>query len=302
MTKGCMIRWKRSGMMACVILVWAHAAVAQGRGGGPGPEWDPPRTRDGQPDMQGIVWTTGPDDVAYTGDLETGIADEVGRRIEGRSVYKGGSFVVRPASGLIPYQPWAARKREQLPHGRPAPQIGRTVVDRDPVSLREIRPQTFCLPAAPRINFDRDFQIYQPPGLVVMMWEWSHAFRVIPLGSRPRLPSSVRMAMGDARGRWEGRTLVVETANYNDWDWLDAAGTFHSDGMTTVERYTILDQNTLDYEATITDPTVFTEPWTVAFKMRKARGPEFEPLEAACVEGERTVAHIMGMAKTQRKK
>lgn len=302
MTPSRTIRWGLSWTTACLIVAFADAALAQGRGGGPGPGWDPPRTTDGQPDIQGIVWTTGPDEVAYTGDLETGIADEVGRRIEGRSTYKGGTFVVKPANGRIPYQPWALRKREQIPHGRPAPQIGRRVVNREPVSLREIRPQTFCLPAAPRINFDRDFQFHQPPGLVVMMWEWSHAYRIIPLTNRPRLPASVKMAMGDARGRWDGKTLVVETGNYNDWDWLDAAGTFHSEAMTTVERYTILDENTLDYEATITDPQVFTEPWTVAFKMRKARGPEFEPLEAACVEGERTVAHIMGMAKAQPKK
>ncbi len=260
-------------------------------------EWQPPRTADGQPDISGIVWTTGPDEVAYTGDLETGVADPIGRRIQGRGITKGGTLILDPPNGLMPYQPWALAKREQIPHGRPASQIGRRVVDRDPVRLREIRPQYMCLPAAPRVNFDRDFSFVQTPGYVIMTWEWSHAYRIIPLDGRPRTSPRVKMAMGDARGRWEGNTLVVETSNINDWDWLDAAGSFHSDAMTVVERYTILDANTLDYRVTITDPNVFTRPWTAGFKMRRAHDPGYEVLEHACVEGERAVDHILEMAK-----
>ena len=109
------------------------------------------------------------------------------------------------------------------------------------------------------------------------------------------------MAMGDARGRWEGNTLIVETTNINDWDWLDAAATFHSDAMTAVERYTILDANTLDYKVTITDPNVFTQPWTAAFKMRRAHDPGYEVLEHACVEGERAVDHILGKQRPGRR-
>jgi hypothetical protein len=202
-----------------------------------------------------------------------------------------------PPNGLIPYQPWALTKRAQIPHGRPAPEIGRKVVDRDPVKLREIRPQYMCLPAAPRINFDRDFSLVQTPGYVIMLWEWSHGYRVIPLDGRPRISSRVKMAMGDARGRWDGNTLIVETTNINDWDWLDAAGSFHSDEMTAVERYTIVDANTLDYRVTITDPKVFTQPWTAGFKMRRVHDPGYEVLEHACVEGERAVDHILEMAQ-----
>ena len=257
-------------------------------------EWQPPRTPDGQPDISGIVWTTGPDEVAYTGDLETGVADPVGRKIQGRGLSKGGSLIIDPPNGRIPYQPWAAAKRAQIPHGRPNADIGRKVVDRDPAKLREIRPQYMCLPAAPRINFDRDFRMIQTPGYVIMAWEWSHGYRIIPLDGRPRISPRIKMAMGDARGRWEGNTLVVETTNVNDWDWLDAAATFFTDKMTAVERYTILDANTLDYRVTITDPNVFTQPWTAAFKMRRAQNADHEILEHACVEGERAVEHILG--------
>ena len=259
------------------------------------------RTADGHPDISGIIWTTGPDEVLYTGDLETGVADEDARKVQGRQVFKGGSLIVDPPNGLIPYQPWAAAKREQIPHGRTAANIGRKVVDRDPKNLRELRPQTMCLPGAPRINFDRDFQTVQTPGYVIMIWEWSHAYRIIPLDGRPHISPRVKMAMGDARGRWEGDTLIVETTNMNDWDWLDASGTFHTDAMTSVERYTVVDANTIDYKVTITDPNVFTQPWTAAFKMRRARrDPGYEFLETACVEGERAVTNILGEAAWKR--
>jgi hypothetical protein len=258
-------------------------------------EWQPKRTPDGQPDISGIIWTTGPDEVAYTGDLETGVADPIGRKIQGRGLNSNGrSLIIDPPNGRIPYQPWAAAKRAQIPHGRPNAEIGRTVVDRDPNKLREVRPQYMCLPAAPRVNFDRDFRITQTPGYVIMTWEWSHGYRIIPIDGRPRISPRVKMAMGDARGRWEGNTLVVETTNINDWDWLDAAATFFTDKMTAVERYTILDANMLDYRVTITDPNVFTQPWTAAFKMRRAQSADYEVLEHACVEGERAVEHMLG--------
>jgi hypothetical protein len=88
--------------------------------------WNPPRTPDGQPNIQG-VWGTGPDEVLYTGDLETGEGDEVARGIQGRTVTRGRSLIIDPPDGLIPYQPWAAAKRQQIPHGRAAERIGRKV-------------------------------------------------------------------------------------------------------------------------------------------------------------------------------
>lgn len=257
-----------------------------------------PRTPEGHPDLQGVVWVTGPDSVLYTGDLETGVADEEARVIQGQDLFPASSLVIHPPDGLIPYQPWAAAKRETIPHQRKGDLIGRKVADRDPSSLRDIRPQTLCLPAAPRIVFDRDFRIIQTPGYVIMQWDWSHAYRVIPLDGRPRLHSNVKMAMGDARGRWEGDTLIVETTNMNDWDWLDAAGTFHSEAMTSVERFTVVDADTIGYEVTITDPGVFTRPWTAAFPIRARREKDvvdwFGKLETACVEGERAVGNILG--------
>ena len=84
----------------------------------------------------------------------------------------------------------------------------------------------------------------------------------------------------------------------NDWDWFDGAGTIHSDSMSLVERYTMRDANTLDFSITITDPAVFTRPWTVAFPLVRDRKPpptsgvDGQPLEHACVEGERSIGNI----------
>ena len=291
-------------MIAVTIVAVMLLVVAPGFAAGQAPPAaqqaageDFSRTPDGQPDLQGAVWTTGPDAVLYTGDLETGVADEAARIVQGQQVYPGSSLVIDPPNGLIPYKPWAAAKRESLPHQRQAELIGRKVAGHTPRTLREIRPQTMCLPAAPRIVFDRDFQFLQTPDAVIMLWEWSHAYRVIPLDGRPRISPRVKMAMGDARGRWEGKTLVVETTNVNDWDWLDSSGTFITDAMTSVERFTMVDANTINYEVTFTDPNVFTRPWTVAFPIRARRDKEvvdwFGKLETACVEGERGVNNII---------
>ena len=291
------------GTTSAVLIGLAMMAVVPGFAAGQAPAVAPAtptmaRTPEGHPDLQGVVWVTGPDSVLYTGDLETGIADEEARIIQGQDLFPASSLVIHPPDGLIPYQPWAAARRETLPHQRKGDLIGRKVADRDPSSLRDIRPQTLCLPAAPRIVFDRDFRIIQTPGYVILQWDWSHAYRVIPLDGRPRIHSNVKMAMGDARGRWEGDTLIVETTNMNDWDWLDAAGTFHSEAMTSVERFTIVDADTIGYEVTITDPNVFTRPWTAAFPIRARREKDvvdwFGKLETACVEGERAVGNILG--------
>ena len=233
--------------------------------------------------------------------IRTGYPDETGRQLQGRKYLTAPArIIVDPPDGLIPYQPWALAKRENIPHGREGPTIGRKVSERDPSGLRDLRPQTLCLVGTPRMTLNREFHVLQVPGYVVMLWEWGHGYRVIPLDGGPHIPSVVKLSMGDARGRWEGDTLVVETANVNDWDWFDGAGTIHSDEMSLVERFTMRDANTVDYRVTITDPKVFTRPWTVAFPLQRDRRPaptagvDGQPLEHACVEGERSIPTIFG--------
>ena len=95
----------------------------------------------------------------------------------------------------------------------------------------------------------------------------------------------MKLWMGDGRGRWEGNTLVVDTTNLNAKSRLDVIGDFFSDNAHIVERFIFVDANTMNYEATITDPTVFTRPWTMRVAQR--RMPDEEFWEWACHEGDR---------------
>ncbi len=246
-----------------------------------------PRTPDGQPDIQGW-WESS----AYAPDIETGLSDAVTAQIQRRDAPEPAnevSIVVDPPNGKIPYQPWAAARRVAIPSHRRGPSS-----TGEPSTVRDIRPRTFCLHGMPRSSL-YGFQFTQIPGYVILAWEFSHAYRVIPLTDRPHIDPHVKLLMGDSRGRWEGNTLVVETTNLKDWDWIDYTGTFHSDAMTIVERFTIADADTLQYQYTVTDPKVFTRPWTVATQLTRDTRPEgYELWESACVEGERGVEALLG--------
>ena len=271
---------------AIVVLVASWPLAAQRPAQAPPKPW-PSSTADGQPDVQG-QW--GSD--AYTQDLETGLPDEETNTIQGRGPVdrsKAVSVVTDPRDGQIPYQAWASTRRLHIPSFR------RGETSKGPAaSLRDVRPQTFCLVGLPRLNWYGDFQIVQEKGSVVMLWEWSHAFRVITLDdARPHLPPNVKLSMGDARGRWEGNTLVVDTTNMNDWDWFDATGTFHSDAMSMVERFTFVDAKTMNYQVTITDPKVLTRPFTITLPfVKRARPANYELFESACVEGEKRMEEL----------
>jgi hypothetical protein len=149
------------------------------------------------------------------------------------------------------------------------------------------------LPMLPE-PYNNNYRILQTPGYVVILVEMNHDARIIPLDGRPRLSAPVRQWTGDSRGRWDGDTLVVESANFK----FNAQSRFGvgylnglSDGnLRVVERFTRTDANTLLYRATVDDPTVFTSTWTVELPMERAAGPIFE---VACHEGNRGMANIL---------
>ena len=118
-------------------------------------------------------------------------------------------------------------------------------------------------------------QILQTPDHVVIVQQRNTDVRIIPLDGRPRLPQSVRQWYGDSRGRWEGNTLVVETTNFNDpspaTNFLGA-----TDALQLVERFTIVDANTLRYEYTVTDPKTWTQPWSVEAPLPRIDPPLYE--------------------------
>jgi len=127
------------------------------------------------------------------------------------------------------------------------------------------------------------YRIFQTNDHVVIQMEKIHDARVIPLDGRPPLGPAFRQHLGDSRGRWDGDTLVVETANF------DAVGTpmggyfrFADENLRLTERFTRVDSDTLRYEFTVDDPTVWTEPWTAAIYWKKSNG---EIYEYACHEG-----------------
>ena len=222
--------------------------------------FDPPRTEDGKPDMQGY-W-----DRAFTSqDVEEHGAD-------GLNVQPGPSLVLDTPDRRIPYQPWALEFRKGI-------------------ADRFISPLASCFPpGVPRHAIaPAAHRIVQMPGYVVYMLEYSHSYRVIPTGGGLHLGGAFKLFQGDSRGRWEGNTLVVDVTNINGLTWFDNAGNFASDALHVVERYTLIDRDTIHYEARIEDPKVYTRPWTMVSALTRNRDKDFEIWEQACHEGNQSV-------------
>ena len=145
-------------------------------------------------------------------------------------------------------------------------------------------------------GYNNTYQIFQIPGYVVILVENIHDVRVIPLDGRPRLGDNIRQWNGNSRGRWEGKTLVVETANYSDKTQLR----FPSSANTrAVERFTRVADEVIDYQFTINDPTVYTKPWTAVRPM--TRLANYKIYEYACHEGNYAMSGILAGARAAEK-
>ena len=251
------------------------------------------RTPDGQPDIQGY-WTEeagGPDAVNVENGFQTADSLRVQGWTEARLAARVPiSAIIDAPGGRIPYQPWAQKRREEIFH-----RYGGDDITGAPQTVRDVTSELLCVIGTPRLMFFADFQIVQTPQFIVMSWERSGDFRVIPLFERPPLPEQVKLHNGDSRGHWEGSTLVIETSNLNDWSWFDSKGSFHTDAMTLVERLTVKDQKTIDYKVTVTDPQAYTQPWTMNFTLTQRHSPaeHYEIFETACVSGERALDSIL---------
>ena len=222
--------------------------------------FNPPRTPDGRPDMQGY-WER-----AFTSqDVEEHGAD-------GLNIQPGPSLVIDTPDHKIPYQPWALEFRKGI-------------VD------RFISPLASCFPPGiPRdIVAPAAHQIVQTPGYVMHLLEYSHSYRVIPTGNEEHVSGNVKLWQGNSRGHWEGNTLVVDVTNMNGLAWIDNAGNFASDALHVVERFTMIDRDTIHWEGRIEDPKVYTRPWTMVSALTRNKEPGFEIWEQACHEGNRSV-------------
>jgi hypothetical protein len=168
---------------------------------------------------------------------------------------------------------------------------------------QDMRPYDRCITrgvlgsAFPNV-YSSGMQIVQAPGVVVIRHEMIHEARVVPLDRRPHVAGAITSYMGDPRGRWEGDTLVVETTNFNG---LTGSYARNGDGNPTsvalrlIERFRLVDADTLQYEVRVDDPQTWVRPWTVAFPLR--RDESYVLYEYACHEGNYAIRHILGAAR-----
>ena len=221
------------------------------------------RLADGKPDLSGHYQ---PDGGGANYGLETHPPDFL--------TPGGRGVIVDPADGQLPMLPWAETEQKN----RMLPERGYD------------DPTAHCFVAGvPRSMYTPSpLHILQPPGYVVVLHE-RMAWRVIPLDGRPHLPDTIRLWQGDSVGRWEGDTLVIETRNLNGKTWLNEVGEIVSHAETVVERLTPLDADTLHYEATVTDPLVYSRPWTIALPMNRQAD---DLLEVACHEDNQDLQHL----------
>ena len=178
-----------------------------------------------------------------------------------------GSIGVVEGDGQIPYKPEAAAMKKEN---------GENWVDRDP----ELK----CyLPGIPRAMYmPYPFEITQSTNKIHMAYAFATTARTIHLDEVEPPPADTWM--GHSVGRWEGNTLVVDVANFNDKTWFDRAGNFHSDALHLVERFTLATPDVIQYEVTIEDPKVFTRPWRISMPIYRRMEPNIQLLEYRCTE------------------
>jgi hypothetical protein len=116
----------------------------------------------------------------------------------------------------------------------------------------------------------------------MIAYEYADAVRNINLGKPSEPPTE--SWMGWSNGHWEGDTLVVDVTGFNDQTWFDRAGDFHSDALHVVERYTLLNKDQLNYEATVEDPQVFSRPWKISMPLYRHTEKNARLMEFKCAE------------------
>ena len=233
-----------------------------------------PRLPDGRPDLQGLwLKSAGGFQGLFVGSLDgTNFAAPGGGGGRGRGARAGGP----PPGPRYEYTPEAEAERQD--------RLKRGYED----------PEARChLPGVPRA-LDQPaglypVQIIQDEKYVALLHEAMHDVRIIPTDNSPH-PKNYWAWDGDSRGRWEGDVFVVDVSNFNGRTWLDMAGNFVDENEHVVERFRLVDRDTILYEATVTDPTVFVKPVEYRFTLKRVPA-EQQILEYSCLEGERSLQH-----------
>ena len=200
------------------------------------------------------------------------------------------SLIIGPEGRIPPLSPEGEKRQAQL---QAQPRTNFDSAENRPLTERCI---VWSAQGPPLMSpgYNSNLQIVQGEGYVMIVPEMMQDARVIPLKPRGKLAENVRLWGGDSQGRWEGDTLVVETANLNGRNPFQRVG---SEKMRLTERFKRLDEKTLLYEFTVNDP-VWTKPWTVQVPWAKSEGPMFE---YACHEGNYGMYDILSGARATEK-
>jgi hypothetical protein len=252
----------RNTFLAVLLCSTALQLSAQTKGAAP--------RIDGHPDLSGVWWR--------------------GADVGGRPV-AGGAPAIAPAKPGAPpaptfaslYTPEAAAK-------------AKTLGDKDDPTLK-CAPTAFGTLNVSMFDVGAVAQIVHTPKFVVFLTETYHGFQIVPIDGRKHRDDIPPANRGEAVGRWEGDVLVVDKTNFTDSSWISAEGrvSYHSDQLHIVERYRLVDANTLEIDATLEDPGVLTKPWVVPTQ-KLIRAPFDQIMDLTC-SGVETQSLMDGAAK-----
>jgi hypothetical protein len=238
---------KISGSLLCTLALTTVAVNAPAQTTKSASE--PPRLADGKPDFNGI-W-----------EVRSKVDANLETRVNGKSV------IVDPPDGRIPYKPAELAKKKQNDKNK---------ATEDPVGKCQ-------MPGVPRLAYvPYPFQIVESASqpVIVFLSQYVHTVRNINMGGEHL--DGLDLWLGDSRGHWDGDTLVIDVADFNDSTWFDASGSHHSDALHVVERFTRTGPATLNYEATIEDPKALTKPFKISMPLTLHTEKNFQLLEHEC--------------------
>jgi hypothetical protein len=321
---------------ALVGGVWPATALLSGQSGAAGARprtaaakpYTPPRTPDGQPDLQGF-WTNStytplerPKNVTkeYYTPEEAAAVEKAAATREVEQTSPGTtadvhydftqfgldrsqsplahnlrtSLIVNPENGRLP--PLSAEgQRRAAALAAKLKGVGRW----DSAETNQLDDRCLIMAGAgpPMLNsaYNSNYQIIQAPGYVMILVEMIHDVRMIPLDGRPQPHKNVRQWMGVSRGRWDGNTLVVETTNFNGKNPLEGSG----ENMKVTESFTRVSADEIQYKFTVDDPSTWARAWTAEMAMRSTKGPLFEH---ACHEGNYGLYNTLVGARLEEKR
>jgi hypothetical protein len=319
--------------LACVLTVLGGAWLGSGQAPVSPPTYGSaakergrlPRTPDGRPDFQG-VWTHGtltpferPAELGTKAFYTEAEAKDVERQTAERRAAAarnprpgdvGGdneafvdagyamvtthqtSQVIEPPDGRLLLRPEAEQTRDRNLTSRDSPET------MSPWDRCITRSPTLLLPAA----YNNGTRIVQTPGYLVVESEMVHEARIVPLDSGGHRNAELRTWTGDPRGRWDGDTLVVDSTNYHDRGWVSThsgsgrlRGVPNTEALHIIERFTLVDADTIAYEISVDDPGVYARPWRAAVPLH--RDTEYQMFEYACQEGNQAIGLVLRGAR-----